>query len=42
MDKGVLKRLERELGELKSLSTSVLGPLARWQQPPGALREDDS
>ena len=35
IDKGVLKRLEKELGELKTLSTSVLGPLARWQQPPG-------
>ena len=35
IDKGVLKRLEKELSELKTLSTSVLGPLARWQQPPG-------
>ncbi|KAL1521825.1 hypothetical protein AB1Y20_021476 [Prymnesium parvum] len=35
LDKATLKRLEKELGELKALSTSVLGPLARWQQQPG-------
>lgn len=36
LEKAALKRLEKELSELKSLSASVLGPLARWQQRPGA------
>ena len=41
IDKGVLKRLEKELGELRSLSASVLGPLARWQQPLKGPQQDE-
>ena len=29
LDKALMRRLEKELGELKSLSSSVLGPLAQ-------------
>jgi hypothetical protein len=29
LDKALLRRLEKELSELKALSTSVLGPLAQ-------------
>ena len=36
LDKTILRRLEAELKELKELSTSVLGPLAR---PPRGLHE---
>lgn len=32
MDKALLRRLEREMSDLKSLSTSVLGPLSHWRQ----------
>jgi len=34
MDKTLLRRLEKELSDLKSLSTSVLGPLAARSNGP--------
>ena len=40
IDKGVLRRLEKELAELKMLSASVLGPLAShasWGAQPGLV-----
>lgn len=36
MDKSLLRRLEKELAELKSLSSNVLGPLVTRGSPTGS------
>jgi hypothetical protein len=39
LDKGLLRRMEKELAELKSLSTSALGPLVSQVERPSLPRD---